>query len=53
MSITLRRQLNDDEKSLIIKMHGRRDFATVLPIPENDEVQFDHIHAFAEGVRPI
>jgi hypothetical protein len=30
-------------------MHGRRDFATGLPIPEEDDVQFDHIHAYAEG----
>ena len=30
-------------------MHGRRDFATGLPIPDDEEVQFDHIHAFAEG----
>lgn len=49
MSLILRRQLNDDEKAQILKMHGRRDFATGLPIPEDDEVQFDHIHAFAEG----
>ena len=33
MSITLRRQLDADEKAQILKMHGRRDFATGLPIP--------------------
>ncbi len=49
MSSTLRRQLNDDEKAQILKMHGRRDFATGLPIPVEVEVQFDHINAFAEG----
>ena len=49
MSLTLRRQLNDDEKLHILKMHGRRDFATGLPIPDEDDVQFDHIHAYAEG----
>jgi hypothetical protein len=49
MSVQLRRQLDDDEKAAIIKMHGRRDFATGLPIPDDDEVQFDHIHAYAEG----
>jgi len=49
MSITLRRQLDTDEKAQIIKMHGRRDFATGLPIPEDDDVQFDHVHAYAEG----
>jgi hypothetical protein len=47
--ITLRRQLNDDEKSQILEMHGRRDFATGLPIPPEDDVQFDHIHAYSEG----
>lgn len=49
MSVTLRRQLNADEKAQIIDMHGRRDFATGLPIPDDDELQFDHIHAYAEG----
>ena len=49
MSITLRRQLDADEKAQILKMHGQRDFATGLPIPEDDDVQFDHIHAYAEG----
>lgn len=49
MSVTLRRQLNDDEKAQILKMHGRRDFATGLPIPDGDEVQYDHIHAWSEG----
>ena len=49
MSLILRRQLNDDEKSLILKTHGRRDFATGLPIPDDDEAQFDHIHAYSEG----
>jgi len=49
MTITLRRQLDSDEKSQIIEQHGRRDFATGLPIPEGDELQFDHIHAYAEG----
>lgn len=49
MSITLRRQLDADEKAQIIEMHGRRDFATGLPIPDDDELQFDHIHAYSEG----
>ena len=49
MTITLRRQLDAGEKSQIIQMHGRRDFATGLPIPDDDTVQFDHIHAFSEG----
>lgn len=49
MSVTLRRQLNDEEKGEIIKMHDRRDFATGLLIPDDDQVHFDHIRAFAEG----
>jgi hypothetical protein len=49
VSVTLRRQLNDDEKQQILKMHGRRDFATGLPIPDGDKVEFDHIHAWSEG----
>jgi len=48
MSITLRRQLNDDEKERLSGCTAR-DFATGLAIPEDDEVQFDHINAFAEG----
>jgi hypothetical protein len=49
MAITLKRQLDDNEKQKILERHGRCCFATGHPIPENDVVQFDHILAFAHG----
>jgi hypothetical protein len=49
MAIMLRRKLNEDEKATILKMHGRKCFATGHPIPENEVVHFDHIRAFATG----
>jgi hypothetical protein len=49
MAITLRRQLNDDEKQIVLKTHGRKCFATGHLIPDGQVVQFDHIRAFASG----
>ena len=49
MAITLRRQLNDDEKQSIPKVHGRKCFATGHPIPDGEAVHFDHIRAFTSG----
>jgi hypothetical protein len=49
MAITLRRQVDQDEKAVILKRHGRVCFATGHPIPKDDAVQFDHIRAFAIG----
>lgn len=49
MAITLQRQLSDGEKQQILTQHGRRDFATGLPIPDDEQVQYDHIQAFADG----
>jgi hypothetical protein len=49
MAITLKRQLNDDEKKQIINAHGRNCFATGHPIQDSDVLHFDHIRAFAEG----
>jgi hypothetical protein len=49
MAITLRRQLDADEKALILKRHGRICFATGHKIPQDDTVQFDHIQAFTQG----
>jgi hypothetical protein len=49
MAITLKRQLNDEEKNLILARHGRVCFATGHAIPEGEAVHFDHIHAFALG----
>jgi hypothetical protein len=36
MAITLKRQLDDGEKQIILKRHGRICFATGHPIPEGD-----------------
>jgi hypothetical protein len=49
VAITLKRQLNDDEKQLILRQHGRVCFATGHLIPEGDSLHFDHIRAFASG----
>ena len=49
MAITLKRQLNDDEKARILEIHGRRCFATGHEIPEGEPVHFDHIRAFSSG----
>ncbi len=49
MAITLRRQLNDDEKARVIEQHGRECFATGHLIPEDETPQFDHIRAFTSG----
>jgi hypothetical protein len=48
MAITLKRQLTEDEKQIILKQHGRICFATGHPIGEEESVQFDHIKAFAD-----
>lgn len=49
MAITLRRQISDEEKAIIIKRFGRKCFATGHDIPEGEPVHFDHIYAFALG----
>ena len=49
MAILLNRQINDDEKEIIIRTHGRNCFANGHPIPEDEPIQFDHIHAFSAG----
>ena len=49
MAITLRRQLSDGEKQTILERCGRKCFATGHLIPDDNTVQFDHIHAFASG----
>ena len=51
MAITLKRQLNDEEKQIILQRHGRVCFATGHAIPDEDSVHFDHINAFALGGR--
>lgn len=49
MAITLKRQLNDDEKDIILEKHGRFCFATGHPIAEDEPLQFDHIRAFVDS----
>ena len=47
MAITLKRQINDEEKQVILKRYGRKCFATGHDIPESQPIHFDHIRAFA------
>jgi hypothetical protein len=49
MAITLKRQLDDHEKEIILKRHRRICFATGHMIPNEDKVHFDHIRAYALG----
>ncbi len=54
MAITLKRQISEDEKKRIIERFGRKCYATGHEIPENEEIQYDHIKAFADkGVSEI
>ena len=49
MAITMKRQLNDEEKQIILKRHGRNCFATGHPITDAEKVHFDHIKAHSLG----
>lgn len=49
MTRLLKRQLNETEKETIVRQHGRACFATGHTIPEPEDVQFDHIKAYALG----
>ncbi|MCP3685982.1 MAG: hypothetical protein GY861_25335 [bacterium] len=49
MAITLKRRLTDDEKAHILKIHGRKCFATGHEIPDDEKIHFDHIRSFAAG----
>ena len=49
MAVTLKRQLTDDEKKIVLTQHGKKCFATGHDIPEGESVHFDHIHAFSKG----
>lgn len=54
MASTLKRQLSDDEKKIILQKHGRKCWATGMDIPEDDPLHFDHIHAFsADGASEL
>ncbi len=47
MAIILERQISEDDKKIILKRFGRKCYATGHIILEEEEVQFDHIKAFA------
>jgi len=47
MTVIMKRQLNDEEKAIILKRHGRICFANGHKIPEAGKINFDHIHAHA------
>jgi 5-methylcytosine-specific restriction endonuclease McrA len=49
MVSTLKRQLTDDEKAIILKRFGCQCYATGHTIPEGEQIQFDHIHAHGLG----
>lgn len=48
MAITLKRQLTDEEKDIILQKYGRKCYITGHIIPENETVHFDHIKAFSK-----
>lgn len=48
MAIIIQRQISEDEKKIILDRFGRNCYATGHPIPDEEEVQYDHIKAFAD-----
>ena len=51
MTITIGRQLTEDEKHSVLNHHGRVCFATGHTVGDNESIQFDHIRAFSAGGR--
>ena len=49
MAIMMKRQLNDDEKQIILNRFGRTCFANGHAIPEGEKIHFDHIKAFVHN----
>jgi len=49
MVATLKRQLSEEEKTVILNRYGRCCFSNGHAIPDDDQVQFDHIHAHGLG----
>lgn len=47
MAIIRDRQISDSEKELVLKRFGRICFATGHKIPDDEDIQFDHIKAFS------
>lgn len=48
MAVTLKRQISDDEKKIIIERFGKKCYATGHAIADESEIQFDHIRAFSD-----
>jgi hypothetical protein len=46
---TLKRQIKDDEKAIILGRYGRTCFANGHVISDDEQLQFDHIHAHSLG----
>jgi hypothetical protein len=49
MVATLKRQLTDDEKAIVLGRFGRHCYANGHAIPDGEQVQFDHIRAHGLG----
>lgn len=49
MTITLKRQLSQEEKEIVLERCGRKCHATGHDIPDHETIHFDHIKAFAFG----
>lgn len=49
MAITLKLQLDEAEKEVILKRFGRVCFATGHVIVKDEPLQFDHIRAFVDS----
>jgi hypothetical protein len=47
MALLLKRQLNDDEKKIILGRFGRKCFSNGHLIADDEQLQYDHIHAFS------
>lgn len=48
MAILLKRQISDDEKKIVLERFGKTCFATGHPIDADENIQFDHIKAYAQ-----
>lgn len=49
MAIMMKRQLNDDEKEIILNRHGRICYANGHAIPDGEKIHFDHIKAYVNN----
>ena len=47
MAIMMKRQLNDQEKQIVLQRHGKKCYATGHAIPDGDKIHFDHIRAYS------